>query len=470
MYKKRFKKWKICKNTNREMKVALCAEMRRRGGRPTIIQKDGRLWNKEHTLTRAKLGNLDEVELAAEHVTALELPAGYACVTPPAESTNSTYADQDEQNSVACQNEDTGLAASDSVDTGYSHGGSFGTTEFDSLPSDDYNLTPLAALKAHTHSTIPRLTYHSQLRLAPLSGIFLASCYQSCTLWTSGQHEDAGHALGKASEVFALMVDDFDEQLLACVNKMSVYLCMQERLDDAVRILKAAHLTARLKLAEFHPIVLSIEVMLWQASKRKACAEIPLHMMRTMYRLYITGWSAQHPYTIGAGYKLAWRLALTATSVDDKREALKILNDIQADADLKLGCQDLQSVGILMTKARVLEDLGDAFRAKETMAEGIKRMEIRYPCLNPYLLEGQSRFADLLRATGQESLAEKYYIQVALGRTELLGGDHAFSKASIHDVWAFLDATTRESELQVFNNGLVQANQRWQKRGPIFPW
>ena len=423
MYKKRFKKWKICKNTSRKMKVALCAEMKRRGGRPTIIRKNGRLWNKEHTLTRAKLEELSEADLAA---ATFELPPGWACATPSAESCSDTYNSQDEQKSTVSGKQHNVSAAGQTFDAGYTHRMSFGTTDFESLFSAQHSFPPsTVTLPYLDHFSLSPL-YNPPLEPEPRSGVYLPFCYISCTLYASEQHQEARHVLEKASKVFASMVDHCDKDLLTCVSRVSVYLTMQERPDDAVRLLTAAHSTARLKLADFHPVVLSIEVILWQASKRRACAEIPLHMMRTLYNAFLIGWSAQHPYTIGAGYKLAWRLARTATSGDDKREALGILNNIRADADTKLGTQDLQSVGILMTKARVLKHLGNLPESEMTMADGIRRMEFQYHSLDPYQLEIQSRFADLLRATEQHHQAKQVYIRVALGRAEVLGGEHPF--------------------------------------------
>ena len=286
-----------------------------------------------------------------------------------------------------------------------------------------------------------------------------------------GRDQAAEHKLWQASQVFSSLVQNLHEHLLACINTLCISLFLERRCNDAVDILGRAKDAAQAALGESHPVVLSISNMMWEASGANRCPEVGIDKMRAISEPFRSAWSCRHPFTILADYKLAWRLAMGETSTDEKFEALQILSRIQTDADMGLGSQDMLPIAIITTKARVLEALDNVYGAQTTMAKGIRRMWSSYPSLHPYRLEGQSRHADLLRATGQTYRAEQVFIQVALGRAEVFGPNHQYSRASKHDVLTFLSDSSRDQELQAFNEQMVQAIQAWQERkSPIHWW
>lgn len=276
----------------------------------------------------------------------------------------------------------------------------------------------------------------------PLPEVFMAFCYTTCTHRATNQHQVAEDALQRALKVMALMAQNFHEQLLACINTVSISLFMQRKGDEAVAVLESACCQC------------------YNTDGNDA----------NHSDVFRSGWGGRHPYTILAEYKLAWRLAMSETSIDEKVEALRKLSRIKDDADMALGPQDLLSIAIITTKARVLEALGDITEAERMMANSVRSMGTRYPLLHPYRLEIRSRHANLLRVTGQEYEAEQAFMEVALGRAEALGADHQYSKASKHDVFGFLDTGYRNQELQAFNEQYDRAIKRSKSRRPVFPW
>ena len=406
MYKKRFDKWNARKYTDKGTKQALqsCVVARRRAGKQTKIMKHDRPWNMAHTLKRGCLKRLTENELCAQALDIVELPAGYTCVTPSPKLTRDT--DQTNQDL------------------------SYGT------------ISPLYCL----HPSLDSPT-----------DAFVDYCYTSCGLRVARKEQDAVYTLWQASQVFKVLVRNLHEELLACINTICISLFMQRRGDDAVVVLGNAKEAAQDSLHASHPIVVSIANMMWEASRTNAHLEVSIDKMREIVMELRSTWGHRHSYTLLAEYKLAWRLAMSETSTDEKVESLRILSRMQTNANLGLGSQDLLPIAIIVTKARVLEVLGNVHRAQTTMARAIKRMEVKLPSLHPYRLEGQSRHADLLRDTGQEHEAEQALLKAALGRAEALGADHPYSKASKHDVLNFLDTGCRDQKLQHFEEQFALA-------------
>jgi hypothetical protein len=73
-----------------------------------------------------------------------------------------------------------------------------------------------------------------------------------------------------------------------------------------------------------------------------------------------------------------------------------------------------------------------------------------YPARHPYALEAKRRHSIFLRAMHKTLLAEKQCMGVALGRVEVLGPQHPFSKESVEDVKSFLCIAGRENEFSDF--------------------
>ena len=102
------------------------------------------------------------------------------------------------------------------------------------------------------------------------------------------------------------------------------------------------------------------------------------------------------------------------------------------------------------------------------MSDAVRLVERAYPSKHPYRLEIKRRHAVLLWDIGEIEAAEENYIEVALGRVEVLGPDHSFSQASVLDVESFLYGEERESELQLFRTKLARARKQSATRNPVF--
>ena len=502
MYKKRFFKWKVRKNLNEPTRQALAVRVaaRSRAGKPTVIWKDGKRWDEEHRLEKRILEEFIKGGLPIQDPAEIVVPMNYDCLTPTAEQHS-----EDPEPTVA-ENYDTGKdrhgLKDDYMDTNSQDpllGNSGLDIDFDTdmdfdfsgsmLPEQEVSSTLLARRHDKNARCCTSTISHMQLsrpaafeniiqqpnqntchtKAAPIyitpynseppTKTFLQLCYTSCAFRVLGRYEDADHILWQASQIFTFMVSNIHDRLLACLSSIQVTLSLKRRADDAVRVLRSAKDAAQRFLSDSHPLVLCIEFMMWQASAGKACPEISLDMLRSIYTIFETQTRlfAPHPYAIWAGYELAWRLAFNETSINEKWEALHILNRIKGDSDLVLGVRHMQSIAILRTAARLLADLGYRFDAEQTMKEAHERTKIQFPRLHPYRLEGESRYATMLQCANQEDRAEQLYIQVALGRAEALGENHEYAKASKYDVLDFLDNDDRTGELQIFHKKLKEA-------------
>ena len=163
----------------------------------------------------------------------------------------------------------------------------------------------------------------------------------------------------------------------------------------------------------------------------------------------------KHPYTLLAGYHLAWRLALDGEN--GLEQAQQLLSDLQSACEQTFGKAHMQTIAILTTKARVLHDLKHRGQAEELMSEAIRRIELVYPAKHPYALEAKRRHSIFLYAVNKVPAAEERLMEVALGRTEVLGPEHTFSKESVKDVHSCLGTPGRESELREFAAHLANA-------------
>lgn len=294
---------------------------------------------------------------------------------------------------------------------------------------------------------------------------FIAYCYLSCIAQSQGDHASADHYASKAFQMYGALTQQRHESALACLNLVLAVLFIHGRGEEATEILKGARKAALDYLDEEDPIILTINFMISQATGIARESGINVPQLRTIYDQFKARFSAKHAYTLLAGYHLAWRLAMN----DDigKTEAYQILCAIHDDALAALGETHPQSIAIVTTKARVLHDLGHFEKGESVMSDAVRLVKRVYPSKHPYLLEIKRRHAVLLWDIGEIEAAEENYIEVALGRVEVLGPDHSFSQASVLDVESFLYGEERESELQLFRTKLAQARKQSATRDPV---
>lgn len=294
---------------------------------------------------------------------------------------------------------------------------------------------------------------------------FIAHCYLSCIAQSQDDHTSADHYASKAFQMYGALTQQRHESALACLNLVLAVLFIHGRGEEATNILKGARKAALDYLDEEDPIILTINFMISQATGTARESGINVPQLRTIYDQFKASFSARHAYTLLAGYHLAWRLAMN----DDvgKTEAYQILCAIHGDALAALGETHPQSIAIATTKARVLHDLGHFEEGESVMSDAVRLVERVYPSKHPYLLEIKRRHAVLLWDIGEIEAAEENYIEVALGRVEVLGPDHSFSQASVLDVENCLYGEERESELQSFRTKLARAKKQSATRDPV---
>ena len=190
----------------------------------------------------------------------------------------------------------------------------------------------------------------------PMPKLFLELCCAACVLGAQKKPEVARDVVRQASEIFASMVYS-NIHALTCIGILSITLAMQGRKDDAREILTATRTAALAKkLQPSDPIIVMVTFMTWQTTATREKDVIELDQLRTAHEQFETLLGPRHPYTIVAGYKLAWRLAMTDTCRNKKLEAFRILHDLQEDADVVLRSLHIQSIAITMTRARVLNN------------------------------------------------------------------------------------------------------------------
>jgi hypothetical protein len=292
----------------------------------------------------------------------------------------------------------------------------------------------------------------------PQPEVFVSFCYLACILHGQGQQEGAGNVASEAFKIYQSLIKKEHEQALACLNLVLAVLFMYGQSLFAVDILKNAHKAALCHLHKESPIITTINFMVQQASRTVMHCGISPARLRVVYDDFRESRSLKHPYTLLAGYNLAWRLAFDDT--DGFEQAQNLLSELQGAAEDTFGRAHMQTIAILTTKARILHDLKHRHEAEKLMSEAIDRIEMRYPAKHPYALEAKRRHSILLYAVNKISMAERRLIEVALGRVQVLGPEHTFSKESMKDVEGFLYAPGREAELGAFMEDLAKATAK----------
>jgi hypothetical protein len=289
--------------------------------------------------------------------------------------------------------------------------------------------------------------------------IFVSFCFLACILHGQGQEQSANSVASEAVEIYQVLIKQEHKLTLACLNLVLAVLIMHGQSLFAVDILKHAQQAALCHLHSEDPIIVTINFMVQQASGTVKQCGITLARLREVYDDFRNTKTLNHPYTLLAGYHLAWRLAIDGHD-DGLDQARHLLSELQYPAEDTFGTAHMQTIAILTTQARVLHDLKHRNAAEKLMSEAILRIESLYHRKHPYALEAKRRHSILLYAVNQTSAAEKVLVEVALGRVEVLGRDHKFSKESVEDVERFLCTPGRDAELKAFIADLDEANVR----------
>jgi hypothetical protein len=294
---------------------------------------------------------------------------------------------------------------------------------------------------------------------------FSTLCNLFCIYRGQNRHQEADCTIRQAYRIYDSLIQQRHEQILACLQLVLNVLFMHNRTEEAREILQGARDAAVRHLDDEDPIVVTINFMIQQSASTVRESGIGVKTLRKVYRQFVDTESLEHPFTLLAGYNLAWRLAM-----DDETlfEAYHILSTLQQLAERCLGKAHLQLIAILITKARVIHDLGQLVEGERAMSEAMDSVAHGYHVLHPYHLEAKRRHAGMLSDIGCVELAQHKLKEVAIGRVEVLGSEHPFSRASVIEVRAFLSGDAREQELRDFDANLTRATKRFSMRTPIF--
>jgi len=294
---------------------------------------------------------------------------------------------------------------------------------------------------------------------------FSSLCNLFCIYRGQNRHQEADYTIRQAYRIYDSLIKERHEQALACLHLVLNVLFVHNRTEEAKEILQGARGVAVRHLDDEDPIVVTINFMIQQSASTVMESGIDVNTLRKVYRQFVDTESLEHPFTLLAGYNLAWRLAMDE---DALFEAYHILSTLQQLAERCLGKAHPQLIAILTTKARAIHDLGRLVEGERAMSEAMKSVAHGYHVLHPYHLEAKRRHAAMLSDIGQVELAQHKLKEVAIGRVEVLGPEHEFSRASVIDVRAFLSDDAREQELQKFEADLTQATKKFSMRTPIF--
>jgi hypothetical protein len=294
---------------------------------------------------------------------------------------------------------------------------------------------------------------------------FSSLCNLFCIYRGQNRHQEADYTIRQAYRVYGSLIQQRHEQALACLNLVLNVLFMHNRTEEAREILQGARDAAVRHLDDEDPIVITINFMIQQSASTVKESGIDVNTLRKVYRQFFNTESLEHPFTLLAGYNLAWRLAMDDNTMF---EAYHILSTIQQVAERRLSKTHSQLIAILITKARVIHDLGQLVEGERAMSEAMKSVAHGYHELHPYHLEAKRRHAGMLSDIGCVEQAQHKLKEVAIGRVEVLGCEHPFSRASVSEVRDFLSDDARVQELQNFDADLTRATKKFSMRTPIF--
>lgn len=295
--------------------------------------------------------------------------------------------------------------------------------------------------------------------------LFSALCNLFCIYRGQNRHQEADYVIGQAYRVYDSLIQQRHVQALACLHLVLNVLFMHNRPEEAREILQGARDTAVRHFDDQDPIVVTINFMIQQSASTVKESGIDVNTLRKVYRKFVDTESLEHPFTLLAGYHLAWRLAIDDDGIF---EAYHILTTLKQVAERCLSKAHPQLIAIMITKARVIHDLGKLAEGERAMSEAMESVAHGYHILHPYHLEAKRRHAGMLSDIGRVELAQHKLKEVAIGRVEVLGPEHPFSRASVIEVRAFLSDDAREQELRNFDADLTRATKKFSMRTPIF--
>ncbi len=304
----------------------------------------------------------------------------------------------------------------------------------------------------------------STLEDVPEPWAYVSRCFLSCIHQGQGRIREAKFVAADAAQMYGILVKHQHEQALACLDIVLRVLFYHGQIAFVAWLLEDALTAAMSYLEENDNFVLIIKFLIAQANSKAKDCDVTLSRLETIYADFKEHRGSEHPYTLIAGYHVAWRLSLE----DEKGQvaALRLLQTLQGSFDHVFGVTHMEAIGNLTTTSRVLQSLERDDEAEEVMKEAMRRIDEVFPPCHPYSLETKTRYAQLLRGIDEYELAERMLIEVAVGRVEVLGPDNELSRRSIVDVEQTLCVAGREQDHAKFQDALTLALRRRSMRSP----
>lgn len=305
-----------------------------------------------------------------------------------------------------------------------------------------------------SHERYPYIPKMPEIKFEPKTFVKLSIWY--CSLRNEGMYDQADAIASEAGQTYAYILFQQHTHALTSLNTVLIMLLLYGRSSEAIELMRRAREAAKTLFPEMHPIILIMEYFMFQAAGK--FETMPVSQLAQAYNFFCNGLGQDHPYTLVAGYLLAWRNAADNTDVIGMLHAVQLLCKLQLAADVRLGRYHLLSIAILNTKARVqhaLKMLPDAITNMETV---LSRMQATHDGNHPYLLDARSRYAAVLFAAYRDDEAESEYVASVLGQAELFGVEAQATQRSLREIGTFFVTTERTESASDFYIKLAAAS------------
>lgn len=306
----------------------------------------------------------------------------------------------------------------------------------------------------------------SALGTAPEPLTYVSLCYLSCIHQGQGRTEEAMLVASHAAQIYGTLARQQHEQALVCLNLVLAVLFYHGQAEFAAWLLQDALVASLRYLDESDNFIVIVRFLISQASSTTKKCGVSLEDLERIQKEYKHRRGPKDPYTLIAGYHLAWRLSLEDKSAN--LVAYRMLSSSQPSVDGVFRRTHMQAIMNLTTTARVLQTLERHGEAERVMQEALTRIDQVYPPFHPYSLENKRRHAELLQGVNQHALAERKLIEVAVSRVEVLGANNRLSRRSVTLVEETLGVSGRETELAKFRVSVSLALRNASTRTPEF--
>ena len=271
---------------------------------------------------------------------------------------------------------------------------------------------------------------------------FLRECLSACIVRGQGFGETAKDLMHSAVELFRSMTARSDPYCLTALNiLLAVFESVGQR-PMAETVLKSILETAN-KFEREGPVDVTIRFMLEIVGGQARHSQYDVHRMWKVYHELCALWGAESPSALVGLYHVAWSLALVEGT---RREAWRILKELNVKCELTLGRGHFQTITSMTTSARVLYHLGEHSQAALMINQAIQRLDLMYEDFHPYRLEARARQAKLLMKFEGSYDIEAILQDVVRQQAAILGFHNSRTQSTLAALQGFLKDKDRSQE------------------------